>query len=101
MKWLLLLVASSLYAQSLPAWCSTHDPCLEQKCSLNSGTGLTLTLPGHEWWGPAPIDGRFCMWARASGGTPPYYYSAKGFPKGITVNKKTGLISGLARDLPH
>jgi len=48
----------------------------------------------------SPIDfskgpGLYCQYFRAAGGTPPYFYTVRNAPPGLTMNGATGLYSGV------
>jgi len=60
---------------------------------VNNGTpgGPTVTNPGNR---TGTVGTATSLQMQASGGTPPYTWSATGLPPGLSINASTGLISG-------
>ncbi len=54
-------------------------------------SGVTVTNPGSR---TGTVGVATSLQMSASGGTPPYTWSASGLPPGLSINSSTGLISG-------
>jgi subtilase family serine protease len=55
------------------------------------GTALSLANPGNQ---TGIVGTAASLSLSASGGTPPYTFSASGLPTGLSINSSTGVISG-------
>ncbi|MGE5829422.1 MAG: M4 family metallopeptidase [Micromonosporaceae bacterium] len=73
------------------AWDAVSVPAQAGDPTCTVGGALTLTNPGNQT-GTVGVAASLSL--TATGGTPPYTFSATGLPPGKTINASTGVISG-------
>jgi Zn-dependent metalloprotease len=73
------------------AWDAVSVPAQAADPTCTAGGPLTLANPGNQT-GTVGVNASLTM--TASGGTPPYSFSATGLPPGKSINASTGVISG-------
>jgi len=73
------------------AWDAVSVPAQTGDPTCTGGTQLTLANPGNR---TGTVGVATSLALSASGGTPPYSFSATGLPPGLSVNSGTGVISG-------
>jgi Zn-dependent metalloprotease len=73
------------------AWDAVSVPAQTGDPTCTVGSALTLTNPGNRTGTVGVATG---LTLSASGGTPPYTFSATGLPPGLSLNASTGVISG-------
>ncbi|MBI3687063.1 MAG: S8 family peptidase [Actinobacteria bacterium] len=69
----------------------TGSPNLLLYTGSGTGTVVTVTNPGSQ---TGTVGTAASLQLAASGGTPPYSWTATGLPAGLSINASTGLISG-------
>jgi Zn-dependent metalloprotease len=73
------------------AWDAVSVPAQSGDPTCGGGGAVTVTNPGSR---TGTVGTATSLQMTASGGTPPYTWSATGLPSGLTINSSTGLISG-------
>jgi Zn-dependent metalloprotease len=73
------------------AWDAVSVPAQSGDPTCTGGTTLALVNPGNQ---TGTVGTATSLTLSASGGTPPYSFSATGLPAGLSVNASTGVISG-------
>ncbi len=73
------------------AWDAVSVPAQSGDPTCTGGTTLSLLNPGNQ---TGTVGTATSLTLSASGGTPPYTFSATGLPSGLSLNASTGTISG-------
>jgi len=73
------------------AWNAVSVPVQADEPTCTVGTTLALANPGNQ---TGTVGTATSLTLSASGGTPPYTFSASGLPPGLALNTSTGVISG-------
>ena len=73
------------------AWDAVSVPAQAGDPTCTAGSALTLANPGNR---TGTVGVATSLSLSASGGTPPYTFSASGLPTGLSINASTGVISG-------
>jgi Zn-dependent metalloprotease len=73
------------------AWDAVSVPAQAGDPTCTTSGGVTVNNPGNQT-GTVGVAKSLTM--TASGGTPPYSWSATGLPTGLSINASTGVISG-------
>jgi Zn-dependent metalloprotease len=73
------------------AWDAVSVPAQAGDPTCTSSGGVTVNNPGNQ---TGTVGVAKSLQMTASGGTPPYTWSATGLPTGLSINASTGLISG-------
>jgi Zn-dependent metalloprotease len=73
------------------AWDAVSVPAQAGDPTCTAGTTLALANPGNQ---TGTVGTATSLTLSASGGTPPYTFSATGLPAGLSINASTGVISG-------
>jgi len=73
------------------AWDAVSVPAQAGEPTCSGGTALALANPGNQ---TGTVGTATSVSLSASGGTPPYTFSATGLPAGLSLNTSTGVISG-------
>lgn len=73
------------------AWDAVSVPAQTADPTCTGGSTLTLANPGNQ---AGTVGTATSLTLSASGGTPPYTFSATGLPAGLSINASTGVISG-------
>jgi Zn-dependent metalloprotease len=73
------------------AWDAVSVPAQAGDPTCTGGTTLALVNPGSQ---TGTVGTASSLSLSASGGTPPYTFSATGLPPGLSLNASTGVISG-------
>jgi Zn-dependent metalloprotease len=73
------------------AWDAVSVPAQAGDPTCTAGTTLALANPGNQ---TGTVGTATSLTLSASGGTPPYTFSATGLPAGLSINTSTGVISG-------
>jgi Zn-dependent metalloprotease len=73
------------------AWDAVSVPAQAGEPTCSGGTALALANPGNR---TGTVGTATSLSLSASGGTPPYTFSATGLPPGLSINASTGVISG-------
>jgi Zn-dependent metalloprotease len=73
------------------AWDAVSVPAQSGDPTCTAGTTLTLANPGNR---TGTVGTATSLALSASGGTPPYTFSATGLPPGLSINASSGVISG-------
>jgi Zn-dependent metalloprotease len=73
------------------AWDAISVPAQSGDPTCTGGTTLALANPGNQ---TGTVGTATSLTLSASGGTPPYSFSATGLPAGLSINASTGVISG-------
>jgi hypothetical protein len=73
------------------AWDAVSVPAQPADPTCSGGTTLALVNPGSQ---TGTVGTATSLTLSASGGTPPYTFSATGLPPGLSLNASTGVISG-------
>jgi hypothetical protein len=81
----------TLFNATKAAWDAVSVPAQAADPTCTVGGPLTLNNPGTQ---TGTVGVAASLTLTASGGTPPYTFSATGLPPGKTINASTGVISG-------
>src|SRR5262249_52979391 len=81
----------SLFNTTKAAWDAVSVPAQAGDPTCTAGGALTLTNPGNR---TGTVGTATSLSLTASGGTPPYTFSATGLPTGLSINASSGVISG-------
>jgi Zn-dependent metalloprotease len=73
------------------AWDAVSVPAQAGEPTCTGGSPLALANPGNQ---TGTVGTATSLSLSASGGTPPYTFSATGLPPGLSLNASTGVISG-------
>jgi zinc metalloprotease ZmpA len=73
------------------AWDAVSVPAQAADPTCTGGTTLALVNPGSQ---TGTVGTATSLSLSASGGTPPYTFSATGLPPGLSINASSGVISG-------
>jgi hypothetical protein len=73
------------------AWDAVSVPAQAGDPTCTGGTTLALVNPGNQ---SGTVGTATSLSLSASGGTPPYTFSATGLPPGLSINASSGVISG-------
>jgi Zn-dependent metalloprotease len=73
------------------AWDAVSVPVQSDEPTCNNGNAPVVANPGNR---TGTVGTAASLQMTATGGTPPYTWSATGLPTGLSINASTGLISG-------
>ncbi|HEU4346558.1 MAG TPA: M4 family metallopeptidase [Actinoplanes sp.] len=73
------------------AWNAVSVPVQSDEPTCSSGSNPTVNNPGNR---TSTVNQATSLQMSATGGSPPYTWSATGLPTGLSINSSTGLISG-------
>jgi len=73
------------------AWDAVSVPAQTGDPTCTPTGGVTVSNPGNQ---TGTVGTAASLQMSASGGTPPFSWSATGLPSGLSINSSTGLISG-------
>jgi Zn-dependent metalloprotease len=81
----------TLFNKTKAAWDAVSVPAQAADPTCTGNSALALANPGPQ---SGTVGTATSLSLSASGGTPPYSFSATGLPAGLSINASTGVISG-------
>ncbi|HEY2949737.1 MAG TPA: M4 family metallopeptidase [Micromonosporaceae bacterium] len=81
----------TLFNATKAAWNAVSVPAQTGDPTCTAGSALALANPGNQ---TGAVGTAASVALSATGGTPPYTFSATGLPPGLSINASSGVISG-------